>query len=280
MPHYIQTPEGLVRELITSVNPVAKPFTAENLIFGKPSVILNDPSANTQVNVRGVDQVDYDGQVQIRYNRLDIGVLFGGTYRAEFEALGASNLHRLLPALNQALGTNFTPKDLENIDLKTLGQGDQVTLELRAKPGSVAFTGFTRVLFNRKIVILSDFVTVREFTELNHPDPIIDGSRSAGLMTWGQDFTLIKQHMRIIPWWAQYRGQWYTHTAFAEALAEFYGIEAWPQNPADPKETSTVIDYATSQVAKANPEFQRVIVQTGIKTNGYSGTAYFHYNTI
>ncbi|MNU58043.1 hypothetical protein D3C71_471710 [compost metagenome] len=185
-----------------------------------------------------------------------------------------------MPALNQALGTNFTPKDLENIDLKTLGQGDQVTLELRAKPGSVAFTGFTRVLFNRKIVILSDFVTVREFTELNHPDPIIDGSRSAGLMTWGQDFTLIKQHMRVIPWWAQYRGQWYTHTAFAEALAEFYGIEAWPQNPADPKETSTVIDYATSQVAKANPEFQRVIVQTGIKTNGYSGTAYFHYNTI
>ncbi|MND14884.1 hypothetical protein D3C81_498260 [compost metagenome] len=280
MPHYIQTPEGMVRELLSSANPTAKPFTAENLIFGKPSVLLNNPSADTKVNVRGVDQVDYDGQVAIEYSRLDLGVLFNGTYRAEFEALGASNLHRLLPALNQALGTNFTPKDLQNIDLITLGQGDQVTLELRAKPGSVAYTGFTRVLFNRKIVILDDFVTVREFSELNHPDPIIEGSRSAGLLTWGQDFTLVRQHMRVIPWWANWRGQWYTHQAFADALAEFYGIEAWPQNPGGATETATLTDYATSQVAKANPEFQRVIVQTGIKSNGYSGTAYFHYNTI
>ncbi|WP_220095734.1 hypothetical protein, partial [Klebsiella quasipneumoniae] len=72
--------------------------------------------------------------------------LFNGSYRAEFTALGKSNLYRLLPELNSALGTNFTEKDLVDVDLRTLGQGDQVTLELRAKPGSVAFTGFTRIL--------------------------------------------------------------------------------------------------------------------------------------
>lgn len=280
MPHYIETPEGLVRELITNANPTAKPFTAENLIFGKPSVLLNNPAGNTKVNVRGVDQVDYDGQVAIYYNRLDIGTLFNGSYRAEFTALGKSNLYRLLPELNSALGTNFTEKDLVDVDLRTLGQGDQVTLELRAKPGSVAFTGFTRILFNRKIVMLSDFVTVREFAELLHPDPILEGSASAGLLTWGQDFTLVKQHMRVIPWWANYRGQWYTLQAFQDALAEFYGIEAWPQNPGGATETSRLYDLPTTQVPKANPEFQRVVVQTGIRTNGYSGTAYFHYNTI
>lgn len=280
MPHYIQTPEGMVRELITNANPTAKPFTAENLIFGKPSIVLSNPLADTRVNVRGVDQVDYHGQVAIEYNRLDIGVLFNGSYRAEFEALGASNLHRLLPALNAALGTNFTPKDLQDVDLRTLGQGDQVTIELRAKPTSVAFTGWTRILFNRKIVLLTDFVNVREFTELTHPDPVIEGARSAGLLTWGQDFTILKQHMRVIPWWAGYRGQWYTLDAFRAGLSEFFGIDEWPQNPAGVNETSTLIDYSTGQVPKANPEFQRVIVQTGIKSNGYSGTAYFHYNTI
>lgn len=280
MPHYIQTPEGMVRELITSANPLAKPFTAENLIFGKPSVLLNNQSSNTKVNVRGVDQVDYDGQVAIEYNRLDIGVLFNGSYRAEFEALGASNLHRLLPALNQALGTNFTDKDLQNVDLTTLGQGDQVTIELRAKPGSVAFTGFTRILFNRKIVILSDFVTVTEFSELNHPDPIIEGSRSAGLLTWGQDFTLIREKLRVYPYSYNYRGGWWYHDQLQAALAEFYGIEAWPNNNPGTQETSRIYDLATGQVPKANPEFQRVVVQTGIRTNGYSGTAYFHYNTI
>ncbi|MNV49746.1 hypothetical protein D3C71_1417110 [compost metagenome] len=86
--------------------------------------------------------------------------------------------------------------------------------------------------------------------------------------------------MRVIPWWANYRGQWYTHQAFQDKLAELFNIELWPQNPGGAIETGTLVDYATSQVAKANPEFQRVIVQTGLRTNGYSGTAYFHYNTI
>lgn len=280
MPHYIQTPEGMVRELISSANPLAKPFTAENLIFGKPSVLLNNPSADTRVNVRGVDQVDYDGQVAIQYNRLDIGVLFNGSYRAEFEALGASNLHRLLPALNQALGTNFTDKDLQNVDLTTLGQGDQVTIELRAKPGSVAYTGFTRVLFNRRIVTLTDFVTVREFDFLNHPDPIIEGSRSAGLLTWGQDFTIIREKLRVYPYSYNYRGGWWYHNQLQAALAEFFGIEAWPNNNPETNDPGRIYDLSTGQVPKANPEFQRVVVQTGIRTNGYSGTAYFHYNTI
>ncbi|MNI55511.1 hypothetical protein D3C73_1104670 [compost metagenome] len=40
----------------------------------------------------------------------------------------------------------------------------------------------------------------------------------------------------------------------------------------------TIKDYATKDHPDANRNFGRVVVQTYLRANGYSGTAFFHYN--
>ena len=190
--------DQMVRELINSTNLPIVEFGPSNLTLGKPVVKVGDPSGNTTLNVRGIQGEDYAGQVAITYNRLDLGVLFQGTYRPEFTALGQSNLYRLLPEINKALGLNLTPKDLNDVNLKLLEEGDQVTIELRASPGSVAYIGFTKVLFNRRYLQLDDVVVDNVFDQFEHADPVLEGYISAGLLTWGWTLHTLLTYLKSI----------------------------------------------------------------------------------
>lgn len=279
MPIYSLSPDEMVRDLINRKNETALvAFDKTNLIIGKAAVLSNDPTANTKVNVRGVQNEVYAGQLQVTYNRLDLGVLFQGNYRAAFTALGQSSLYKLLPDLNRGLGLNLTEQDVQDIDLKLLDHGDQVTLEIRAKPGSMAYIGFMRVLFNRRQVLLTDVVTEDSLAAFTHPDPVLEGYQSAGLLTWGQDFTLIQQHLRVNRYGNNYKGSWISEANLRDALAEYYGIDNWPRLDTSQASKMTVRDMATSAHPDANRDFQRVVVQTNLRSNGYSGTAFFHYN--
>lgn len=276
---YSLPPDEMVRDLINRANSPIIAFDSSNLIFGKASTVLGNPDANTQVSVRGVYAEDYVGKVALLYDRLDLAVLFQGNYRPEFTALGQSTLYRLLPEINQALGINLTQKDVQDVDLKLLGEGDQVTLELRAKPGSLAYLGFTRVLFNRRQLLLTDVVTERAVAELNHADPVLEGYASAGLLTWGQDFTFLTNLMKINIYGNNYKGSWVNQSGFLAALSEYFGIENFPGIDTSSTSKMTLRDYATKDHPDASREFSRVVVQTDIRKNGYSGTAFFHYNT-
>lgn len=279
MPIYSLSPDEMVRDLINRKNETALvAFDKTNLIIGKAAVLSNDPTANTKVNVRGVQNEVYAGQLQVTYNRLDLGVLFRGDYRAAFTALGQSSLYKLLPDLNRGLGLNLTEQDVQDIDLKLLDHGDQVTLEIRAKPGSMAYIGFMRVLFNRRQVLLTDVVTEDSVAAFTHPDPVLEGYQSAGLLTWGQDFTLIQQHLRVNIYGNNYKGSWASEANLRDALAEYYGIDNWPRLDTSQASKMTVRDMATNEHPDANRDFQRVVVQTNLRSNGYSGAAFFHYN--
>ena len=278
MQEYKQRPDVKLRNLLNQSNTPAIAFDDTNLILGKPSVLLGSPDGNTQINVRGVQGIDYKGQVKVLYNRLDLSKLFQGNYRAEFSALGQSSLHRLLPELNKALGITFTEQDLINVDLRLLDDGDQVLIELTARPESIAFTGFTTVLFNRRFIMLTDVVTNNAFVELKHPDPVIEGYTSAGLLTWGMDFTSIIPQLRVRTTAAYYRGNWWDYAALKNALAENFGINDWPSIDASTQAIDSVKLYETKNHPDANTDFSHVVVQTNVRTNGYSGTAFFHYN--
>ncbi|MNZ46943.1 hypothetical protein D3C78_646430 [compost metagenome] len=272
------SPEEMVRDQINRANTPIIAFDSTNLILGKPGSLSNNPNANTQVNVRGVRGEDYAGQVSIVYDRLDLGVLFRGDYRPEFSALGQSNLYRLLPELNKALGMNLTEADVGDIDLRLLDEGDQVTLEIHAKPGSLAYTGWVRVLFNRRQLMLTDVITVNEVTEYTHADPVLEGYQSVGLLTWGLDFTILRNELRVNIYGNQYKGSWVNEVALRTRLKDLYGIEEWPTLDTSPQSLMTVRDYATKDHPDANRDFTRVVVQTHLRSNGYSGTAFFHYN--
>lgn len=275
---YSLSPDEMVRDLINRANTPIIAFDSTNLIFGQASKVLNNPDANTTVVARGIYDEDYAGKVALLYDRLDLGVLFRGNYRPEFTALGQSTLYKLLPEINQALGINLTPKDVVDVDLRLLSGGDQVTIEMTAKPGSLAYMGFTRVLFNRRQLLLTDVVTTREYVELQHPDPVLEGYVSVGLLTWGQDFSFITPQLKVNRYGNNYKGSWVDQAALQQALSDHFGIESFPGIDFAWNSKMTLRDYATKDHPDASREFSRVVVQTLVRSNGYSGTAFFHYN--
>lgn len=259
----------------------AFPFTAsaDNLIFGKPAALLDDENNDTSLALRGIQDREYRPDTsRIFYHKLDLAVLFQGNFTPRFSALGQSRFHALLPELNRVLGTAFTEDDLDDINIAQLGEGDEITLELRAKPGSLAYRGITRVIFDRRRILLTDVITKTIFDELTHPDPILDGFTSAGLLTWGLDFTLIWEDLQVSRLSNWRRGQWSYLTRLQASLAANYGIDNWPANETGSLGTGRLTRYDTRSVPGANTDFRYVVVQTNIRTNGYVGTAYFHYN--
>lgn len=281
MRNYKRPSSDLVREIINERAGLTFPVDDTNLIFGKPSSLLEgDERGDTGVNIRGVENTHYRPTIsRIFYHKLDLGTLFQGNFRPRFRALGQSNLYRLLPELNKALGTGFTPDDLQDINIVALGEGDEVTLELRAKPSSLAYRGFTRIIFDRRRIMLTDVVTTQFFSDqLTHPDPQLAGHTSAGLLTWGLDFTLIWQDLGVNTRSAYRRGNWQNLSRLRASLSEHYGIDDWPENDTSSLGTGRIRRYDTRNVPEANTDFQYVVVQTNIRSNGYVGTAYFHYN--
>lgn len=274
-------PSGaLVRALLNEKGDLPHEATEENLIFGQPSTLLTDERGDTTVAIRGVINTDYRAKdARVYYHKLDLSVLFQGNYTPRFTALGQSDLHRLLPALNQALGTGFTSEDLENVNVSLLGEGDELHLELRAKPTSLAYRGVTRVIFDRRRLYLVDVITVEDLSpHLTHPDGFVDGLKSAALATWGQDFTLIHHLLGVNERSNNYRGQYRQYSALRQALATEYGLDNWPEVNRTSTSQSRLRKYDTRQVARANTDFQYVVVHTHLRDNGYFGTAYFHFN--
>lgn len=278
MQNYNVTSEDLVRDLINSQQLLPHQATSKNLIFGKPSELLDDVRGDTQVNIRGVQDSEFANlTTKVYYSRIDLGTLFSGDYQPTVNGLSQTSLYRLLPIINQSLGIHFTERDLEDIDITTMGEGQELTLELRAKPGSLAYKGFTTLAFKRDLVYLSDKVIDDTVTELSHPDPIVEGSVSAGLLTWGRDFSEI-QHLlsvgNIEPW----DRPGFTRLAeLQEALRDIFGLGSWPGTDTNEGGTDTVSMHRTTEVPEANTDFEKVVIQRDIDSNGYVGTAYFHF---
>lgn len=279
MKSFYKTGADLLREQINDDNALPFDVTADNLIFGKPSALLEGTEGQHRVAVRGIQNSDYRNRpLTVEYTKLDLSVLFNGNYRPRVTALGQSSLYRLLPDINKALGMQLTPEDLVNVDIAQLGEGNELTLELRARPESLAFRGFTRITFNRQLIYLWDKIDQRFYEELKHPDPLLEGYTSAGLLTWGLDFTLVYPELRVRNHYNSWRGGFQYKAALRTKLKDIYGIESWPDNTQS--EEGVLRDYDTRDVKEANTDYQRVVVQTGIRANGYIGTAYFHYNRL
>lgn len=278
MRNYIQSPTELMHGLINKNGTMGHLVTPGNVVFGQPATELDGPATTTRLGIRGVQGSVFSNRpTTILYDRLDLGVLFQGDYRPKLTTLTQSSLHRLLPKLNALLGLRLTERDVEDVDLTEVGEGSEITLELKARPGSLAFTGFTRILFNRRWLMLTDMVEVTTFDEYRHPDPILADHSSAGLLTWGQDFTLIASALAVNPRGNKWTGEWTDHAALQIALGSVYGMDNWPLNAR--AQAGTLKDYDTREVPNANTNYQRVVVQSNIRANGYIGTAYFHYNT-
>lgn len=269
----------LIKELFDSINANQNPLvplTPDNVIVSD-AVPVGDGSTMT-VRLRGVQNRGYNKKtLEVSYAPLSLTRLFGGTYTPKVTLLSQSTLHRLLPTLNEFLGLKLTPTDVEDIELSSYGQQVVVDLTVTAKSTSTFYTGSVDITLDRRWLLLEEVVD-QHLPSFQHPDPVIAGRDSVGLLTWGLDFTSIRHFLGVDETAANFRGAFADMDGLKEQLRALYGIPDWPDNRDSNDPDATLRVFNTEEVDRANPNFQKVIVQTGINYNKLLGTAYFHYN--
>lgn len=254
-------------DLINSSNPLPLALTSDTVFLGDPKVLASPPGGVAVVVVPLVGG-RYAEQVEVQYQRMDLTGIFGG-YKPIIEGLGTSNLHTMLDVINEALGTSFEPRDVEDVEIDWLKANNQVNLPIKATPKSYGYFGSFIVQFNRERSTLADKVKVNSLDLFNYKGTGNAVGRSLEMVTWGLDFSEDLAALEINRY-----GQW-TQLGKLAAILQGLGFADFPQvdfrkNP--------VGDYATSEVPSANPRFERVAIHRDVVTAGYRGTAYFHYN--
>lgn len=271
---YKNTKEQLI-ESINELNTLPIQMGTDTVLLSE--AIPTGTDEYVEVGVRGIQGRGYrKDPVRVSYKRLSLDRLFQGM-TPSITTLSQSTLHVLLPRLNSILGTRLSVEDIEDIDLSVHGETAVLELAIIAKPTSRYYSGSFTLTFNRRWLLLNEVVTPL-VDAFHHPDPFVENSVSVGLLTWGLDFTSIQPMLAVDPAAASYRGDFINHGALRQALRDSYNITNWPSNAMSSRIESTVTDYATRDVERANPDFQRVVVQTHIREREYVGTAYFHYN--
>lgn len=101
--------------LLAALNTVLnKNYTLEQINFTNMAPRLTDPNFNTGLDVTAIIGSGYTGFKPIRYNRLDIGLFFGGALVIDASALVATTIYELLPAINSQL--NLAIREDELVD--------------------------------------------------------------------------------------------------------------------------------------------------------------------
>lgn len=254
-------------DLINSSNPLPQTLAPDTVFLGDPKVLASPPGGVAVVVVPLVGS-RYGEQVEVQYQRMDLTAIFGG-YKPIIEGLGTSNLHTMLDVINEALGTSFSPRDVEDVQIDWLKANNQVNLLIKAAPKSFGYFGSFIVQFNRERSTLADKVKLNTLDLMHYKGTGNPVGRSLEMVTWGLDFSEDLKALEINRY-----GQWAQLGQLA-AIMQQLGFADFPQvdlrkNP--------VGDYATSEVPLANPRFERVAIHRDIVTAGYRGTAYFHYN--
>lgn len=275
---YKKTSKELVYDLIAEANPnIQPPLDANNSFIEQISTINPGPAngnKNTRARIRGYQGEGFSGSFLVYYNRLNLGLIVLGNDALNNRAtyLGVTNYtatvtHSLLPQISLLSGVELRTWDLGNQGIAGAGNADYTTVvTLVAAPTSPAYTGNLPIYVSRGRPVLSDQLHTFSLDELTHVDPLTD-RKSAGLLTWGKDFSQYRNYLGVtsagMPQWVGLR----------KVLDEM-GIPTYPA----PVNGNFVTDNTTSSVARANRNYDRVVVHTGINAEGIVGVAYYHYN--
>lgn len=264
-------PIDAVLALVNQANTLPIPLDVNDLYVGKVRE-RSDGSGLVDLPTTAMFDSEYEGYVTLTYKRIDLTKAFAG-FRPRISALGQKTLHLLLPVLNQYLGTNVQPADVTDVNIGWLGGNEQVNIEVRARPDSLTYKGSFVVIFTRLRPRLNTDVADKTLKVLTHPGGEVAGKASIGALTWGLDFTDYASKLKV---WGN--GTYRSPDDVVALMAE-YGFANWPLPP-PAKADQTVSIYATADVPGANRDYDQVVVQKGVVTDRYAGTAYLHFNSI
>lgn len=253
--------DTLVR-LLNEANVLDEPLTTDNIVFGPPKV--GSSATDTTVVVVPVLTSLYGERQTIQYPRLDLTAAYGDVRPVVF-GLGAGDLHGMLPMLEEALGIDLDPTDIQNLEFDWLSVGGQVNVPIIAQSDSLSYIGRFTIEFHRVRPDLYEFVKNRDlpaFNWLTNPDT----TRSLAMLTWSINFTENRPRLR------NSGGRWFDGTYVADLMLSL-GFAAWPSPT-----TNKWLKEGSPKDLGGNLSFDRVIVQPNVIGGDYAGDAYFHYN--
>lgn len=255
-------------EIINQANlGIDVPIEVGGLYYGAPR-----PTADGYVRVQtttNYNNFEYEGYQAFEYKRINLTQVFG-TIRPEAKTTWVGDLHALLPLINRLLGLSLSKSDVGNTALQWGPIGSVQNIEIIADPRSLGYEGSFTIQFTLVRFTLQEVVRRPILPALTHPDGIVPNKYSVGMLTWGIDFTdfLTPSSTLLVA------GMWRYHNRVRDVMTAF-GLPNWPQ-----AKRGTIALRQTSGVPLSNPAFTHVIVQEGIDTDTYQGTAYIHLNIV
>lgn len=186
----------LIIDLINVANSTS--LNSTKISFEVPSVLSNDPNNhNTGVKVVAVKGSGYIGDVDVTYNRLDIGLLFKNI-ALNLDVAKPATTKDLLPKLNSKYGLGLTIDDIEDNAVDMSGDGPH-THTIVMKVASLAYIGQVTTTIGPDPEVGERLDTVILQTNLNgllYPNS--DTSKAqAREYSWGIDASSISAYLQV-----------------------------------------------------------------------------------
>lgn len=252
-------------ELVNNANQPIKPVSRRNVFFGEPLRYLSqDPRLNTRITLIPLYGKGFTQSVDLYYLRLDVSAVLRNVSVASQNTFTQQTL---LDAINQQTGEDLRLEDLVPFTIPTLGNGEQAEIELSARPQNLKYINTGKVTVIRGRQFLDVVIKKRDLDAKSHPYPTWGERRSARLVTWGLDFTFVKDAIKPTN-----NGSFSDWAKVVEACS-LLGVPVW-------RNTGGVFDMPTTHVPDSNPAFERVVIQRAAQSSAMQGDVYLHYNTL
>ena len=245
-------------------NSPKRPLTLINVSPQAPVPLAGNEKHNTQVTIEGVPGRVYTGSQTLLYKRISIA-----------EALDGMQLRNTIPfttqmvldMVNTQMGLFITEADLEPFTPPPLALNETKTLTLVSKPDSFGFLGEVEISLMYGRTLLESVIGIRILKLFSHPVDVALGKQCGRMVTWGIDFTSLRDSLLPNPLTRSY-SDWATF----QSACIYLQIPAWTKG--------YIADYATADVPDSNQAFDRVVIQAAVNSAYILGPLYFHYNLL
>lgn len=272
----LKTSKSLVYDLINRDNPgLPYPLTPDNCRLEKIKAVTPSEATggrNTSVRIRGAQGEGYEDQFTLFYDRMKISSVIhpavsAQRVEAKFVTFTARTFHQALPIISNTYGVELATWDVTDASLPSIEIPNAIALvTMTMLPTSPAYVGSVVMRLNRGKPLLEEGVTQPVLAPCNHPIDPAENKICIDMVTFGLDFTACRSSLLVtgggMPNWVELR-----------AVLDALDIPFYPA-----PEVNTVVDQPTSAVLTSNKDFDRVVVHSGINSEGVKGTAYYHYN--
>ena len=259
--------DNSITRLLAEANQKNNPKRPLSLINVKPNApepLVGDERFNSKIKIDAVPGRTYVGTQTLLYKRIDISEALSD---AQLRSVEPFTVQSVIDMVNRQFGLFLIEDDLEPFTPPSLALDESKSLTLVSKSGSFGFMGSVEIDLKYGRTLLESVVIIRLLPLFEHPDDPLKGIRSARMMTWGIDFTSLRDSIKVDPVTNSY-ADWATF----QTACLYLGLPAWTQD--------TIVDKATTEVPDSNPAFDRVVVQANVSNVDITGPLYFHYNLL